>query len=150
MSRISSDTEALLQRLLGSKAMDALCAPVRSVLLSRSRFRQEPGSGGKESAEITVRELAGYDVRALPATGDKVTRAGPLSAQAEAGNVKLVAGAWNADFLAELHAFPDGRYSDQVDAATLAFNRLALGAGQDIRVISPGGDAPPRRVLVRG
>ena len=50
----------------------------------------------------------------------------PLSAQAEAGNVKLVRGTWNRDFLDELCTFPSGTHDDQVDAASAAFNRLAL------------------------
>lgn len=86
---------------------------------------QEPGSGGKESAENTIRMLAGFVVHADRVTGDKVTRAGPLSAQAEAGNVRLVQGEWNKSFLRELHAFPDGKFKDQADAASGAFNKLA-------------------------
>lgn len=94
-------------------------------------LEQEPGSGGKESAEISIRDLSGYNVRAFPATGSKYTRALPMSAQAEAGNIKLVRGAWNKAFLDELHAFTgdDGATDDQVDGATSAFNRLALKAG---------------------
>ena len=91
-------------------------------------LEQEGGSGGKESAEISVRELAGYMVRALPVTGDKLTRAGPLAAQAEAGNVRLVRGQWNEDYLTELHGFPEGVNDDQVDASSGAFNKLALRA----------------------
>mgnify|MGYP003652281200 CR=1 FL=1 len=55
-------------------------------------------------------------------TGDKATRAKPASAQAEAGNVKLVRGAWNTPFLDEVCSFPD----DQVDAFADALNELAL------------------------
>jgi len=87
---------------------------------------QEPGSGGKESAEYTIQELAGFTVRAERPTGDKVERAQPLSAQAEAGNVVLVKGQWNEAFLAELELFPNGAYKDQADAASGAFNKLAL------------------------
>jgi predicted phage terminase large subunit-like protein len=86
---------------------------------------QEPGSGGKESAEFTIKMLAGYTVRAERATGDKVTRWGPFAAQCEAGNVKLVRGPWNAAFLDELCAAPNGSHDDQIDAAALAFNKLA-------------------------
>jgi predicted phage terminase large subunit-like protein len=95
------------------------------------RVEQEPGSGGKESAEISVRELAGYDVRTAPATGSKLTRALPFSAQAEAGNVKLVRGPWNKAYLDELHNFTgaDGGADDQVDPSAAAFNRLALKPG---------------------
>ena len=88
-------------------------------------LEQEPGSGGKESAEISIRELAGYSVHADRPTGDKVARADPLSAQAEAGNVYLVHGSWNKDYLAEADAFPESSYTDQVDASSGAFNKLA-------------------------
>jgi predicted phage terminase large subunit-like protein len=89
---------------------------------------QEPGSGGKESAENTVRNLAGYSIRTETVTGDKVTRADPYAAQAGAGNVDLLAGAWNEPYLEELAAFPNGRYKDQVDSSSGAFNKLALGS----------------------
>lgn len=87
---------------------------------------QEPGSGGKESAENTVRNLAGWIARAESVTGDKVTRAGPLAAQAEADNVRLVRGEWNAEYIDELALFPNGKLKDQVDASSGAFNKLAL------------------------
>jgi predicted phage terminase large subunit-like protein len=87
---------------------------------------QEPGSGGKESAQNTVRRLAGWIVRAEPVTGDKLTRAMPYAAQVEAGNVKLLRGDWNESFLSEHHAFPQQKLKDQVDAAAGAFNKLAL------------------------
>lgn len=107
-------------------------------------------SGGKESAEITVRELAGYEVRAEPVTGDKITRAGPLSAQAEAGNVKLVSGGWNREFLDEVHVFSEGKYKDQCDAAAGAFAKLALGRSAAIEIITLGEYvAPPKRVTMR-
>jgi len=87
---------------------------------------QEPGSGGKESAEISVKLLAGFLVQIERVTGDKATRATPLSYQAHAGNVKLVRGAWNKAFIDEATLFPVGRYKDQIDAAGGAFNKLAL------------------------
>ena len=87
----------------------------------------EPGSGGKESAEATIRNLAGYVVHADRVTGDKVTRAGPLAAQCEAGNVYLVKGDWNEAFLSELHRFGGVHgFMDQVDAASGAFNKLVI------------------------
>jgi predicted phage terminase large subunit-like protein len=89
---------------------------------------QEPGSGGKESVESTIRNLAGYMVEADRPTGDKLTRAGPLAQAAKAGNVKLVEGPWNDAFLDELElARPGAEFLDQVDAAAGAFNKLALG-----------------------
>jgi len=88
-------------------------------------MEQEPGSGGKESAEASIRNLAGFTVRAKTSSGDKAGRAEPLASQAEAGNVKLVRGDWNADFLDEITTFPYGKFKDQVDAAASAFVELA-------------------------
>lgn len=85
---------------------------------------QEPGSGGKESAENTVRNLAGFDIRTERVTGDKATRAGPFAAQCEAGNVTMVEAPWNIPYLDELASFPFGKYKDQIDSSSGAFNKL--------------------------
>lgn len=102
-------------------------------------LEQEPGSGGKESAEYTTRNLTGYIVKARPATGDKFVRAGPLAAAAQAGNVKLLHGPWNAAFLDELEvAGPGARYLDQMDAAAAAFSYVALEWSEtSVPVVSP-------------
>jgi predicted phage terminase large subunit-like protein len=88
---------------------------------------QEPGSGGKESAEATIRQLAGFVVRADRPTGDKRARAEPYAAQCEAGNVRLTRAAWNQSYVEELCLFPNCGFADQVDASSGAFNKLALG-----------------------
>lgn len=88
-------------------------------------IEQEGGSGGKESAEATIRNLAGYNIRAERVTGDKETRAEPYAAQCEAGNTRIVKGDWNRAYLDELTSFPNGKYKDQVDASSGAFNKLA-------------------------
>lgn len=89
-------------------------------------LEQEAGIGGSERSQSTIRMLAGYRVKAERITGSKEARAEPLASQAEAGNVKLVRGAWNRDFLNEMCDFPHGKHDDQVDAASGAFNKLAL------------------------
>lgn len=86
---------------------------------------QEPGSGGKESAENTIRNLAGHDVHADRPTGDKDTRLAPFEAQAEAGNIIMVHGDWNHEYVEELVAIPNGSFRDQSDASAGAFNKLA-------------------------
>ncbi len=88
---------------------------------------QEPSAGGKESAEISIRELAGHEVHADPPSRDKWARSGPLASQCEAGNVYLVAGEWNEAFLREAHSF-DGKkgFMDQVDAVCGAYNKAVL------------------------
>ncbi|MBA2702678.1 MAG: phage terminase large subunit [Blastocatellia bacterium] len=86
---------------------------------------QEPGSAGVSVVAAMVQMLAGYPVEGRRATGDKVTRAAPLASQAQAGNVKLVAGGWNSAFIDELSAFPSvGIHDDQCDSASGAFGVL--------------------------
>lgn len=90
-------------------------------------IEQEPGSGGKESAENTVRSLAGYSVFVEKPSGNdqsKQQRADPFSSQVNAGNVGLRLGGWNADYVEELSFFPNSQYKDQVDASSGAFNLL--------------------------
>ncbi|TNE37196.1 MAG: terminase [Alphaproteobacteria bacterium] len=85
---------------------------------------QDPGQAGKAQVQSLIHMLAGFRVQSQPVTGSKLVRAMPFSAQAEAGNVRLVRGAWNEAFLAELENFPAGRHDDQVDAACEAFQAL--------------------------
>jgi predicted phage terminase large subunit-like protein len=85
---------------------------------------QEPGSGGKESAEATIFNLAGFSCYADRPTGDKVYRADPYSVQVNNGNVILLKGDWNHAFVEEHKYFPFGTYKDQVDASAGAFNKL--------------------------
>lgn len=89
-------------------------------------LEQEPGSSGKIASSYLTRALAGYNVRSVTVTGDKVSRAMPFLAQAEAGNVRLVAGPWVAPWLDEVIGFPDGAHDDQVDATAHAFNAMTV------------------------
>jgi predicted phage terminase large subunit-like protein len=92
--------------------------------LVRVWVEQEPGSGGKESAENTIRMLAGYIVQKDRVTGAKAIRAEPYAAQVQGSNVDLLQGHWNRDFIDEHEVYP-GRYVDQVDAAAGAFSKCA-------------------------
>ena len=94
-------------------------------------MEQEPGSSGVHTIDYYRRQvLPGYTFRGDRVTGSKSERAAPLSSQAEAGNIKLLAGAWNGAFLDELEAFPLGAHDDQVDATAGAFQTLV---GRDRR-----------------
>lgn len=87
----------------------------------------EGGSGGKESGESTVKNLAGYRVFVYHPTGDKEARAYPFSSQVGAGNVYLLKRDWNKAYVEELRHFSNtAKYKDQVDASSGAFNRIAL------------------------
>lgn len=92
---------------------------------------QDPGQAGKAQKTALARALAGFDARFSPETGDKATRAAPVAAQAEAGNVAMLRAPWNDAFVDELAVFPNGAYADQVDALSRAFMHLARFAGSD-------------------
>lgn len=87
---------------------------------------QEPGSSGKESAENTVRNLAGFMVKSDRVTGAKEVRAEPYAVQVENKNVDLVIGEWNKEFLHQHENAPVGKYKDDWDAAAGAFNKLVV------------------------
>jgi predicted phage terminase large subunit-like protein len=92
------------------------------------RVEQEPGSGGKDSALWTVRNLAGFSVsvdKVGQSTGNKEVRAEPYASQVNIGNVCIVPGEWNKEYLDELRHFPNSKYKDQVDASSGAFNDLS-------------------------
>jgi predicted phage terminase large subunit-like protein len=86
--------------------------------------QQDPGSAGKDSAEATNRTLMQYAPKFETVTGDKETRSESLESGLQGGMVFLMQGAWNMDFIDECVAFPRGRYDDQVDAASSAYNKL--------------------------
>ena len=86
---------------------------------------QDPGQAGKHQVAWLAARLAGHRVVASAETGAKVTRALPVAAQAEAGNLRLLRGAWNRAFLEEVRDFPHGRKDDQVDALSRGFAMLA-------------------------
>lgn len=82
---------------------------------------EDPGQAGVSEAEHLTRVLQGYNVKRNRVTKDKVTRSLPVSAQAEAGNVKVLRAKWNEDFFRELENFPEGKHDDIVDALSGAF-----------------------------
>ena len=91
-------------------------------------LEQEPGSAGLALIDHYQRHvLQGFSVFADRVTGDKTSRARPVSAAASAGNIDLVRGAWVGDFLDELEAFPGGAHDDQVDALSGAVEKLSNG-----------------------
>jgi len=106
-------------------------------------MEQEPGQSGKDQIASYRRDvLAGYSLRGIRATGDKVLRADPFAAAVEAGNVYAVRGAWNSEYLSELEEFPHGAHDDQVDASSGAYGQLT---GQ----VATGVIAVPKREVPR-
>lgn len=88
------------------------------------RWEMEGGASGKRDNRYIATLLAGYDARGRRPQGDKITRARGLSAQALAGNVKLVRGPWNERWLTHMHGQPDMVHDDIMDASSGAFNEL--------------------------
>jgi predicted phage terminase large subunit-like protein len=92
------------------------------------RMKQDPGQAGVHQIAAFYRILAQYDFRSTTLSGNKEVNARPLAAQVGAGNVYLLRGDWNREFLIELEKFPppkDRAHDDQVDAAAGAYNILA-------------------------
>lgn len=98
--------------------------------LFKQVFEREGGSGGKNTIDHYRRYvLPGYSVHEHAPQGSKPARAGPVSSAAQAGNVKLVRGAWNEAFMDEAELFPYGPYKDQIDAVSGAFQFVKAPAG---------------------
>lgn len=94
-------------------------------------MEQEPGSSGVDVIDHYTRTVfLGYKFKGVKSTGSKAERAGAFATQWMAGgegsygNVKIVQGAWNSEYLDELEAFPLGGHDDQVDVSSGAFNQL--------------------------
>lgn len=89
-------------------------------------MEQEPGSSGAHLVDHYRREvLQGFAFYAERSSGDKEEYAKPLSAAAEAGNVRLLNGKWIDDLLDEMDVFPYGDHDDQVDAVSKGFAVLS-------------------------
>lgn len=115
----------------GRYAADERDALLKNTAVSDGRgvkisIPQDPGQAGKSQALYLTRQLAGFSVTASPESGDKVTRAEPFAAQANAGNVLILEdGTWDTAALKrEMELFPNGAHDDQIDALSRAFNEL--------------------------
>jgi len=123
----------ILRRVLGvafiRRGRPLMTQPPRGAETLRKPFRvaymQDPGSAGVSEAQATARTLDGYNVRFATASGDKETRAKPISAQCEAGNVKIIRGLSNDDFIRILENFPVAKHDDEVDGLSGAHGILA-------------------------
>ena len=102
---------------------------------------QEPGSGGKESADATIDLHRGLPMRAERPSGEKRVRAEPFASMAERRDkVCLLRAPWNRAYLDELSMFPNSTFTDQVDASSGAFNKLATPL---VGYAVAGGQRPP-------
>jgi predicted phage terminase large subunit-like protein len=99
-------------------------AASRDGTMARISIPQDPGQAGKSQVLSFTRLLEGHRVKSSPETGDKVTRAEPLAAQVNVGNVSMLRAPWNDALVAEMRMFPNGAHDDQVDALSRAFNEF--------------------------
>ena len=97
-------------------------------------MEREPGSAGLGVISHYQRDvLKGYAFHESRTTGDKELRANPMSSASEAGNVKLLMGAWIPTFLEELEGFPNGAHDDIcLVADTLILTKEGLKPIQEI------------------
>jgi len=100
-------------------------------------IEQDPGQAGEVEVQYYIKKvLFGYIVKLIRPTTDKITRARLASSQAEAGNIKIVRGAWNEDLFNELENFPDGAHDDQVDALSANVNAFVEGGTIDYKALT--------------
>lgn len=86
---------------------------------------QDPGQAGVYQKESLSRALNGFSFEFTPESGDKQTRASPFASQVNVGNVKVLRGEWNSEFIKEMQMFPNGVHDDMIDSTSRAYNKAA-------------------------
>jgi predicted phage terminase large subunit-like protein len=121
---------------------------VRDILLNtawqdRNKYKrvttvvpQDPGQAGKDQSASLISHLAGFKAKSVRETGPKETRAEPLSAQWQAGNIDIVEGQWVNDYLKEMAVFPEGDHDDYIDASSGAYLECIAGVSQYERYLA--------------
>jgi phage terminase large subunit-like protein len=123
-------------------------------------IEEEGGSTAKDARKMLMKKLAGFPVQFIHPTGSKDVRAEPWASMLAALNVRLVDdGTWNVSGYVQEHVLfrPEpgkrlGKYKDQVDASSGAFNfllasRQAVGSFR-VRHFSTNGRREPIHFLV--
>jgi predicted phage terminase large subunit-like protein len=90
----------------------------------RASIPQDPAQAGKSQVLALGKLLVGYPVHFSLESGDKEVRAEAAATQVNIGNVFMLRADWNERFKSELRSFPSGKWDDQVDAFSRAFNEL--------------------------
>lgn len=96
---------------------------------TRVQWELEGGSAGKRD-EVHIKSLlSNFSAGAVKPMGDKITRAKPLASELMRGNVKLLRGDWNYNYIDALYAF-DGtsktKVNDLTDASSGAYHALSV------------------------
>lgn len=91
----------------------------------------QPAVGKLLDKQIAQR-LRGLSVRSIRPIGSKEDRWEPLAISLLHGELFMLEGPWNAEFVAEMESAP-GKYVDQLDAAALSYQAM-IGSGVGIAV----------------
>lgn len=119
----------VVRKQLGPDGVDKLIkltADLDGMNKCAQREEKEGGSAGGAVTSARLKMMKGHNYAEVIITGSKVTRSKPFRAQCEGGNVYLLRGDWNAQYIKELCAFPTGKNDDDVDGSSTAFNSVLL------------------------
>jgi len=121
MVRVQQSPGKLEQTILNTATQDGKHVTVY--------LEQDPGQAGVADVSNYVKLLKAFHVKVNKVVVDKVTRAKPVSAQCERGNVHVIEGKWNDAFFNELESFPPGSggHDDIVDSLSGAYNMMVDG-----------------------
>ena len=89
------------------------------------RWEIEPGSSGKRDDHRLRQMLRAFDCGGIRPQGDKVVRARPLAGASQHGEIRLLRGDWNEEWLTHMHHQPDWSHDDIMDASTGSYNALS-------------------------
>lgn len=119
--------------ILDGKRVAKNAANVRDLIVSTAKqdktiygtskifIPQDPGQAGKDQSRSYSKILTGYSFMSNPVTGNKITRAEPMAAQWQNGNIYMLEGEWNKLYLDEMDGFPDLLHDDYVDSSSDGF-----------------------------
>lgn len=119
--------------ILDGKRVAKNAANVRDLIVSTAKqdktiygtskifIPQDPGQAGKDQSRSYSKILTGYSFMSNPVTGNKITRAEPMAAQWQNGNIYMLEGEWNKSYLDEMDGFPDLLHDDYVDSSSDGF-----------------------------
>ena len=101
------------------------------------RMEEEGGSSGKIVTSHYGRNVVpGYNFQGIHPTKAKIQRWQGMSSALQAGNLFLIAGDWNQDFIDELdQARGEDEHNDMCDASSGAFNYLRDSGGAMASVV---------------
>lgn len=118
----------VVREQLGPDGVDKLIRLTADIdgVVCAQREEKEGGSAGAAVIAARTKTLVGIDYAGVQISGSKITRSKPFRAQCEAGNVYLLFGTWNREYVKELCGFPTGKHDDQVDGSSCAFNSVLL------------------------